>query len=152
QRYFLTQIREWFVECGPEGQVAINIRTDVSLYRLLRPLDRYAPWYRLVCRCAHVAAQVLAWLEGQQRAAKLGFGEVVARLAALPQGHRAHVGSKAAVVERFIVVHGQVILNMIQRHWKPAVRQCGFGKELRTRLAQRRHIKLKQRRAAGGAR
>ncbi|GIM09110.1 hypothetical protein Vretimale_12977 [Volvox reticuliferus] len=148
QRYFLTQIKEWFVECGPEGQVVINIRTDVSWYRLVRPQKRYAPWYRVVQRVANIAVEVLKWLDEQDRASRLSFPDIVSRLATLPPGHAAFISSKVDIVERFVVVHGQVILNLIGRHYKETIRRCGFAKTLRTRLTERRHRKL----AVGGKR
>nr|ABD64771.1 Met1 [Volvox carteri f. nagariensis] len=152
QRYFLTQIREWFVECGPEGQVVINIRTDVSWYRLLRPQKRYAPWFRVVQRAANVAVQILKWLDEQDRAARLYFPDVITRLSSLAPGHEAYIRAKVEAVERFVVVHGQVVLNLIGRHYKDAIRRCGFGKALRVKLGERRHRKLGKPSAAGGAR
>ncbi|GLI71179.1 hypothetical protein VaNZ11_016282 [Volvox africanus] len=142
QRYFLTQIREWFVECGPEGQVVVNIRTDVSWYRLVRPQKRYAPWYRVVHRIANIAVQILKWLDEQDRASRLSFPDLVSRLASLPPGHPAFLSSKIDIVERFVVVHGQVVLNLIGRHYKETIRRSGFTKTLRTLLAERRHRKL----------
>ncbi|GIL65374.1 hypothetical protein Vafri_19004 [Volvox africanus] len=142
QRYFLTQIREWFVECGPEGQVVVNIRTDVSWYRLVRPQKRYAPWFRVVLRVANIAVQVLKWLDEQNRASRLSFPDIVFRLASLPPGHAAFLSSKVDIVEHFVVVHGQVILNLIGRHYKETIRRSGFAKTLRTLLAERRHQKL----------
>ncbi|GLC48233.1 hypothetical protein PLESTB_000073500 [Pleodorina starrii] len=142
QRYFLTQIREWFVECGPGGQVVINIRTDVSWYRLLRPQKRYAPWFRVVQRVASIAVQILTWLDEQDRASRLSFSDIVARLSALPPNHPARMSSKADVVGRFVSVHGQVILNLIGRHYKDTIRRCGFAQALRTKLAERQHWKL----------
>ena len=45
-------------------------------------------------------------------------------------------------VERFLVVHGQVLLNQFQNYPLKAVRDAAFVGALRERMAQRRHHKL----------
>ena len=45
-------------------------------------------------------------------------------------------------VERFLVVHGQVVLNQFKHYPVKAVRDAAFVATLRQRMAQRRHSKL----------
>ena len=45
-------------------------------------------------------------------------------------------------MERFLIVHGQVILNQFKLYPNKAVRDSGFVAALRTRMQQRRHSKL----------
>ena len=49
---------------------------------------------------------------------------------------------QAEAVERFVIVHGQVILNQFKNYPVKAVRESAFVAALRTRMQQRRHSKL----------
>ncbi|KAG2494496.1 hypothetical protein HYH03_007265 [Edaphochlamys debaryana] len=151
-RYYLSAVREWYVEAGPESSVVLHLRTDCGTYRLLRPHTSYAPWHAVVRRVVAVGATLLAWLQAEDRAARLGLGEAVARLAALEPGHAAHVGGKAADVERFLSVHAQVILKLFSRYPVKAVAKSGLALALREKLNQRRCRELGAAKAAGKGR
>lgn len=45
-------------------------------------------------------------------------------------------------VERFLVVHGQIILNQFKNYPVKAVQQCAFGSALQERMRERSHSKL----------
>ena len=45
------------------------------------PHEKYAPWFRQVLRCAQLAVHIATMLEGESRASKLSFNDVVKRLA-----------------------------------------------------------------------
>ena len=51
-------------------------------------------------------------------------------------------GVQVPQVERFLVVHGQVVLNQFKNYPLKAVREAAFVGALRERMAQRRHHKL----------
>ncbi|KAG2449363.1 hypothetical protein HYH02_005516 [Chlamydomonas schloesseri] len=151
-RIFTTQVREWEVEASAD-HVSIIIITDYGKYRLLRPHDSYAAWHRVLERCFHVTLKVVSWLAESQRASKLSFPDIVSRLAALGPEDRAYVptrrkfkGAKAEAVERFVTVHGQVLLTVLGLI-KKALTGCGFAKALKEKLTERRHRVLG---AAGG--
>ncbi|KAG2433346.1 hypothetical protein HXX76_008410 [Chlamydomonas incerta] len=154
-RIFTTQVREWEVEAGHD-HVSIIIITDFGKYRLLRPHESYAGWHRVLERCFHVALKVVAWLEETDRASKVSFADVVARLAGLPPADKAYVparrsfkGARAEAVERFIVVHGQVLLTVLGLI-KKALAGCGFARALKEKLTERRHRVLAAAAAGGG--
>ena len=140
-RTALSQIQEWVLEAGP-GALYINIRTEAGWYRLLAPAAAYAGLYAPVVKAARLAIAVLTLLSGEDRPSRLSFDAVVARLAALPVDHPAHVSSKAGEVDRFLTVHAQILLNQAKVWPERAVRECAFVGALRDRLATRRHAKL----------
>ena len=45
-------------------------------------------------------------------------------------------------VERFLVVHGQIVLNQFKNFPVPEVQRCAFVKTLKERMEDRRHAKL----------
>ncbi|KXZ43940.1 hypothetical protein GPECTOR_77g36 [Gonium pectorale] len=149
QRYFLTQIKGWFLECGPDG-VVINVRTQVAWYRLKRPSPQYARWHRVVQRAAAVGVKLLSWLEAEERPSRLSFADLVARLAALGPDDPAFISAKLEAVQRFVEVHGQVLLRVLANHWLAPVRECAFAKALRGRLADRRCRQLRAAATAAG--
>lgn len=47
-----------------------------------------------------------------------------------------------AAVERFIVVHGQIILNQFKHFPNKAIQSCAFVNSLKTAMEARKHSKL----------
>lgn len=155
-RLCLSQVKDWVVEMGPEV-VLISLRTDVAWYRLAAPAPRYAAWFAPVLKTARLAARVLAWLSSESRASRLSFADVVKRLAAEPEGSATAVSRAPARVERWLVVHGAILLNQFAAWPAPAVRRSAFCSTLKTRMLDVRHSKLYRRavappRAPGGGR
>ncbi|GAX75038.1 hypothetical protein CEUSTIGMA_g2482.t1 [Chlamydomonas eustigma] len=140
-RLYLSQIREWVVECGCET-LSISIRTDVAWYRLAMPTTKYSPWFRTVLKAARVAVFTLGLLSAEARASRLSFADVVRRIAEQPEGSPSYIGKKVDNVERFVVVHGQVILNQFKHYPNKAVQKAAFVSELRLKMEARKHSKL----------
>lgn len=46
------------------------------------------------------------------------------------------------LVERFLVVHGQIVLNQFKAYPNKAIQRAAFVGELRARMEQRKHCKL----------
>ena len=47
-----------------------------------------------------------------------------------------------AAVERFVVVHGQIILNQFKHFPNKAIQSCAFVNSLKTAMEARKHSKL----------
>ncbi len=45
-------------------------------------------------------------------------------------------------VERFVVVHGQILLNLIKLYPSKAIQSCAFASALKQKMQTRRHAKL----------
>jgi len=140
-RLYLSQVREWCVEVSCD-MMFLSVRTDVAWYRLVKPQEAYAPWYKTVLRAARLAVRILTTLADEARASRLSFNDLVKRLAELPEDDPAFVSKKPDRVERFVVVHGQIILNQFSVYPKKEVQRAAFVGELKARMETRKHHKL----------
>ncbi|KAJ4789770.1 Cytosine-specific methyltransferase [Rhynchospora pubera] len=138
---YLSAVKEWMIEFGA-SMVFISIRTDVAWYRLEKPTDQYAPWYEVVLKIARLAIFIISQIKEQTRAAKLTFNDIIKRVSELPRGHSMYISSNASMVEQYIVVHGQIILQQFAEYPDKIIRNCQFVNELVSKMEQRRHTKL----------
>jgi DNA (cytosine-5)-methyltransferase 1 len=106
------------------------------------PAAKYAPWFGVVLKGARLAVKVLQLLSLEARASKLSFNDVVKRLAAAEESEPTFISKKFDAVERFVVAHGQIILNQFQNYPVKEVRNSAFVSALKERMAQLRHSKL----------
>ncbi|CAL5224063.1 g6688 [Coccomyxa viridis] len=137
----LSQIQEWVVEYGCD-MLFITFRTDVAWYRLSKPTAAYAPWFNVILKCARLAVSVLTMLSNEARASRLSYNDIVKRLAATEDTHPTFISKKAELVERFVVVHGQIILNQFKSFPKKSVANSAFVSGLKGKMELRRHCKL----------
>eukprot|EP00884_Botryococcus_braunii_P022842 jgi/Botrbrau1/9241/Bobra.180_1s0003.1 len=137
----LSQIQEWIVEFSCD-MLFISIRTDAAWYRLVRPAAKYEPWFKVVLKTARIAVKVLSMLAEEARASRLSFADIIKRLAETPEDDPTFVSKREGVVERFVVVHGQIILNQFRNFPNKNVQRAAFVGSLRQRLELRRHSKL----------
>ncbi|KQK12690.1 DNA (cytosine-5)-methyltransferase 1A [Brachypodium distachyon] len=138
---YLSPIKEWVIEFGG-SMICISIRTDIAWYKLHQPLKQYAPWCDTVLKTARLAVSVITLLKGQSRASKLGFADVIKKVAEFESGHPAFISSNATLVERYVVVHGQIILQQFANYPDPSIRRSAFVTGLTAKMEDRRHIKL----------
>lgn len=137
---YLSAIKEWMIEFG-SSMVFISIRTDMAWYRLGKPSKQYAPWYQTVLKTARLAIAIITLLKEQTRASKLSFSEVIKRLSEFDKNHPAHISSNPAIVERYVVVHGQIILQQFAEFPDDTIRRCAFVSGLEDKMEERHHTK-----------
>ncbi|KAL4556199.1 hypothetical protein LXL04_038842 [Taraxacum kok-saghyz] len=137
---YLSAIKEWMIEFG-SSMVFISIRTDMAWYRLGRPSKQYAPWYQTVLKTARLAIAIITLLKEQTRASKLSFSEVIKRLSEFDKNNPAHISSNPANVERYVVVHGQIILQQFAEFPDDTIRKCAFVSGLEDKMEERHHTK-----------
>nr|ACX83569.1 DNA methyltransferase [Hieracium piloselloides] len=137
---YLSAIKEWMIEFG-SSMVFISIRTDMAWYRLGKPSKQYAPWYQTVLKTARLAIAIITLLKEQTRASKLSFSEVIKRLSEFDKTNPAHISSNPAIVERYVVVHGQIILQQFAEFPDDSIRRCAFVSGLEDKMEQRHHTK-----------
>ncbi|KAL6638047.1 hypothetical protein ACP70R_025619 [Stipagrostis hirtigluma subsp. patula] len=138
---YLSPIKEWVIEFGG-SMICVSIKTDVAWYKLRQPTKQYAPWYEPVLKTARLAVSIITLLKEQSRASRLSFTEVIKKVAEFDSGHPAFISSNATLVERYVVVHGQIILQQFADFPDESIRRSAFITGLVLRMEERRHTKL----------
>lgn len=111
-------------------------------YKLRQPTKQYAPWCEPVLKTARLAVSIITLLKEQSRASKLSFTEVIKKVAEFNSGHPAFVSSNTTLVERYVVVHGQIILQQFADFPDESIRRSAFVTGLVLKMEERRHTKL----------
>ncbi|GAB2287655.1 hypothetical protein Dimus_022025 [Dionaea muscipula] len=137
---YLSAIKEWMIEFGA-AVVFISVRTDLAWYRLGKPSKQYAPWYEPVLKTARLGISIIMLLKEQSRVARLSFAEVIKRLSEFRKDDPSFISSSPAVVERYVVVHGQIILQQFAEYPDDAIRKSAFLTGLQEQMEQRHHTK-----------
>nr|WDW19225.1 DNMT protein [Humulus lupulus] len=137
---YLSAIKEWMIEFG-SSMVFISIRTDMAWYRLGKPSKQYAPWYETVLKTAKLGISIITLLKEQSRISRLSFSDVIKRVSEFKKDDRAYVSSDAAAIERYVVVHGQIILQLFAEFPDEKIRKCAFVMGLTDKMEQRHHTK-----------
>ncbi|KAL5720779.1 DNA (cytosine-5-)-methyltransferase [Ranunculus cassubicifolius] len=138
---FLSAIKEWVIEFGAEI-VFISIRTDMAWYRLGKPSKQYAPWYKPVLKTARLAIAIMTLLKDQTRVSRLSFADVIKRVSEFQKDHPAYISPNLAVVERYVVVHGQIILQQFAEYPVKTISNSAFASGLSMKMEERHHTKL----------
>nr|XP_010936296.1 DNA (cytosine-5)-methyltransferase 1B [Elaeis guineensis]XP_019701343.1 DNA (cytosine-5)-methyltransferase 1B [Elaeis guineensis]XP_019701346.1 DNA (cytosine-5)-methyltransferase 1B [Elaeis guineensis]XP_019701349.1 DNA (cytosine-5)-methyltransferase 1B [Elaeis guineensis]XP_029123947.1 DNA (cytosine-5)-methyltransferase 1B [Elaeis guineensis] len=138
---YLSAIKEWMIEFG-SSIIFVSIRTDCAWYRLGKPTKQYAPWFEPVLKTANVAISIIKLLKEQSRVSRLSFADVIKKVSDFEKGHPAHISSNLTLVERYIVVHGQIILQQFAEYPDENIRKCAFVTGLSDKMMERQHTKL----------
>ncbi|KAK1311398.1 DNA (cytosine-5)-methyltransferase 1B [Acorus calamus] len=138
---YLSSIKEWTIEFG-SSMLFILIRTDLAWYRLGKPSKQYAPWYETVLKTAKLAISIITLLKEQSRVSKLSFTDVIKKVADFEKSHPAFISSNVVAVERYIVVHGQIILQQFAEFPDETIKKCSFVTGLSDKMEERHHTKL----------
>ncbi|KAM7482009.1 hypothetical protein LguiB_006592 [Lonicera macranthoides] len=137
---YLSAIKEWVIEFGSH-MIFISIRTDMGWYRLGKPSKQYAPWYEPVLKTARLGISIITMLKDQRRVSRLPFQEVIKKVSEFDKDHRSYISSNPAVVERYIVVHGQIILQQFAEYPDDIIKKCSFVTGLQDKMEERHHTK-----------
>ncbi|XP_068639669.1 DNA (cytosine-5)-methyltransferase 1B-like isoform X2 [Aristolochia californica] len=138
---YLSAVKEWMIEFG-SSTVFVSIRTDTAWYRLGRPSKQYSPWYEPVLKTAKLAIGIIKLLKEQSRASKLSFPDVIKKVSEFERDDLAYISSNPSAVERYVVVHGQIILRQFSVYPDDAIRKCAFVSVLSDKMEERHHTKL----------
>lgn len=137
---FLSPIKEWMIEFGG-STISISIRTDIAWYRLGSPSKQYAPWFEPVLKTARVTIGIFALLEEQTRMSKLSFEDITKRVSEFQKNHKAYLSSDRLAVNRYLVGHGQIILQMFSEFPKKDIQRCSFVSDLARKRAERHNTR-----------
>ncbi|KAJ4900746.1 DNA (cytosine-5)-methyltransferase 1 [Raphanus sativus] len=138
---YLSQIKEWMIEYD-SSMVSISIRTDAGWYRLGKPSTEYSPWHEPVLKTARVAISIISMLVKQARMSRLSFRDVIRRVSEFQKNYnKAYISSDPSTVERYLVVHGQFILQIFANYPKDDLTKCAFVTDLASKMQERHHTK-----------
>ncbi|GAU28477.1 hypothetical protein TSUD_294800, partial [Trifolium subterraneum] len=137
---YLSAIKEWMIEFG-SSMVFISIRTDMAWYRLGKPSKQYTPWYDTVLKTARIAISIITLLKEQSRVSKLSFADVIKKLSEYKHDHKSYISTDPMAVERYIVVHGQIILQLFAEFPDDKIRKSAFVIGLAKKMEERHHTK-----------
>ncbi|CAL1381124.1 unnamed protein product [Linum trigynum] len=137
---FLSAIKEWMIEFG-SSMVFVSIRTDMAWYRLGKPSTQYAPWFKTVLKTAKLGISIISLLKEQSRVSKLSYAEALKKVSEFKKDHVSYISSEVAAVERFTVVHGQILLQLFDEFPDVNIKRSAFATGLTNKMEQRKHIK-----------
>ncbi|CAJ1952413.1 unnamed protein product [Sphenostylis stenocarpa] len=137
---YLSAIKEWMIEFG-SSMIFISIRTDMAWYRLGKPAKQYAPWYDTVLKTARLAISIITLLKEQSRVSRLSFGDVIKKVSEFNQKDGSYISSDPSTVERYVVVHGQIILQLFAEFPDDKIRRSAFVTGLSKKMEERHHTK-----------
>lgn len=72
---------------------------------------------------------------------RLSFSDVIKRLTEFSKGHPAYISSNPAAVDRYVVVHGQIILQQFSEYPDDTIRKSAFVTGLNDKMEERHHTK-----------
>jgi DNA (cytosine-5)-methyltransferase 1 len=110
-------------------------------YRLGKPSKQYASWYEPVLKTARLAVSIITLLKEQSRVARLSFADVIKRVSEFKKDHSAYISSDPVSVERYVVVHGQIILQLFAEFPDDKIKRCAFVIGLTSKMEERHHTK-----------
>lgn len=110
-------------------------------YRLGKPSKQYAPWYEQVLKTARLAISIIAFLQDETRVARLSFSDVIKRVSDFTKDNPAFISSNPDVVERYVVVHGQIILQQFSEFPAHIIRKCPFVIGLTKKMEEKHHTR-----------
>ncbi|XP_059647244.1 DNA (cytosine-5)-methyltransferase 1 [Cornus florida] len=137
---YLSPIKEWVIEFG-SSMVFISIRTDMAWYRLGKPSKQYTPWYEPVLKTARLAISIITLLKEQSRVSRLSFSDIVKKVSEFEKRFPAYISSDPASVERYVVVHGQIILQQFSEFPDEMIKKSAFVIGLTKKMEERHHTK-----------
>ncbi|KAG8641192.1 hypothetical protein MANES_13G119400v8 [Manihot esculenta] len=137
---FLSAIKEWMIEFG-SSMVFISIRTDMAWYRLGRPSKQYSPWYKPVLKTAKLARSIITLLKEQSRVSRLSFADVIRKVSEFKKDDHGYISHDSATVKRYVVVHGQIILQLFAEFPDEKIKKCAFVVGLTSEMEDRHHTK-----------
>lgn len=92
-------------------------------------------------RTAQLAIAIITLLKLQSRASCLSFLDVIKKVSQFDKSHPGHISSDLATVHRYILVHGQIILQLFSEYPDITISKCGFMCTLRNKMEDHYHSK-----------
>ncbi|KAI8006797.1 DNA (cytosine-5)-methyltransferase 1A [Camellia lanceoleosa] len=110
-------------------------------YRLGKPAKQYSPWYEPVLKTARLVISVITLLKEQIRVSILSFSDVIMKVSEFDKDHPGYLSSNPEAIERYVVVHRQIILQQFAEFPDDTIRKCAFVTSLHDKIKERHHTK-----------
>ncbi|XP_050379658.1 DNA (cytosine-5)-methyltransferase 1-like [Argentina anserina] len=137
---YLSSINEWVIEWGA-SMISVSIRTELAWYRLGKPSKKYELWYEPILKTARVGRSIITMLKAESRVARLSFADVIKKLSEFPKDNGGYISSDPAYVERYVVVHGPILIQLFTEFPDAKIKNCPFVHGLREKMEKRHHTK-----------
>lgn len=85
---------------------------------------------------------MITMLKAESRVSRLSFPDVIKKLAEQRPEEPTFISGKLAAVEKYVVVHGQIILQQFREYPDRLIQQSAFGAGLLAKMEARHHTKL----------
>lgn len=92
-------------------------------------------------KTAKLGISIITLLKEQIRVSRLSFADVIKKLSEFKKDDRAYISSDPATVERYVVVHGQIILQLFAEFPDENIKKCSFVVRLANKMEERHHTK-----------
>lgn len=92
-------------------------------------------------KTARLAIAIITLLKEQSRVSRLSFGDVIKKVSEFSQNDGSYISSDPLAVERYVVVHGQIILQLFAVFPDSEIRKCPFVTGLANKMEERHHTK-----------
>lgn len=92
-------------------------------------------------KTAKLGISIITLLKEQIRVSRLSFADVIKKLSEFKKDDRAYISSDPATVERYVVVHGQIILQLFAEFPDEKIKKCSFVVRLANKMEERHHTK-----------
>jgi DNA (cytosine-5)-methyltransferase 1 len=86
--------------------------------------------------------KMITMLKAESRVSRLSFPDVMKKLAEQRPEEPTFISGKLAAVEKYVVVHGQIILQQFREYPDRLIQQSAFGAGLLAQMEARHHTKL----------
>ncbi|CAM6109925.1 unnamed protein product [Calypogeia fissa] len=140
-RVYLSAVKEWKIEFGA-SMLFISFRTDGAWYRLGKPSQQYVKWYEPVLKTARLAVKMITMLKEASRVNRLSLTDVIKNLSNQSKDEPTYISSKVAEVERYVMAHGQIILQQFAEYPDESIKRSAFITGLAVKMEQLSHTKL----------
>jgi DNA (cytosine-5)-methyltransferase 1 len=80
-------------------------------------------------------------LKEQSRVSRLSFADVIKRVSEYDKDHPAYISSHPTMVESYVIVHGQIILQQFSEYPDNAIKKNAFATGLYDKMEQRHQNK-----------
>ncbi|XP_010450186.1 PREDICTED: DNA (cytosine-5)-methyltransferase 2-like [Camelina sativa] len=137
---FLSHVKEWHIEFGAH-MVSMSLRTDNACYKFGKPSNQYAPCFEPVLKKARVGQRILSLVRNETRAAKLSYADILKQLCGLEKNDKAYISSHLLDVEKYVVVHGQILLQFFTQYLDKDIQRCPFVLGLTSKMQDSHHTR-----------